>query len=256
MYYLATKMITFVLFLMLPAMIQAVPTVKTSSSSSVRQRPLQRAKTYADHLMVPLEFQDFAKKKPRKKNLKRSRLLRKMGEDFDDEWMSIEAPPPAEMDVEVVQTEQVEELVRQISELDLERELAEMAGDIDNEVEDAREGGGGNNNNKAMISVFEQWLVKRSSCPVRYTWEDLGEYFWPRWIRRGHCGDEDSVEEDPGRVCSWPAGMRCLPGAARTLHILRWHCRRRKPGGGGPGRHRCKWFKIPYPITSGCRCAC
>jgi len=25
--------------------------------------------------------------------------------------------------------------------------------------------------------------------------------------------------------CSWPPGMMCVPGVARNLQILRWHCR-------------------------------
>ena len=46
----------------------------------------------ADLLLAPLEFQDRAKRKPKRKNLKVSRLLRKMGTDFNGEWMSVEAP--------------------------------------------------------------------------------------------------------------------------------------------------------------------
>lgn len=31
------------------------------------------------------------------------------------------------------------------------------------------------------------WLVQRATCPIRYVWDDLGPYFWPRWVRRGEC---------------------------------------------------------------------
>ena len=103
-------------------------------------------------------------------------------------------------------------------------------------------------------ALVKAWLVRRATCPVRFVWADLGPYFWPRWLRRGECGvepsgdaedredrDQDNMTEDeddedegaaaggaPRNVthsCSWPPGMKCVPGLTRTLHILRWHCR-------------------------------
>lgn len=52
---------------------------------------LQRAITFTEPT-EPLEFRDSLKKKPKKKNLKKSRLLRKMGADFNADWMAIEKP--------------------------------------------------------------------------------------------------------------------------------------------------------------------
>jgi hypothetical protein len=52
---------------------------------------LQRATTLTNPV-VPLEFGDSAKKRPKKKNLNRRRLMKKMGVDFDPTWMSPEAP--------------------------------------------------------------------------------------------------------------------------------------------------------------------
>ena len=107
-----------------------------------------------------------------------------------------------------------------------------------------------------MIAAFEEWLIQRSSCPVTFQWEDLGEYFWPRWVRKGHClNDDKKVTSSSSLGCSWPQGMKCVAGESETLHILRWHCRRR---GSNPeqNRHKCKWYKVPFPVTKSCKCAC
>lgn len=72
------------------------------------------------------------------------------------------------------------------------------------------------------LEVFiKSWLLKRSSCPVEFTWKDLGREFWPRWIRYGTCVERKGT-------CSFPTGMHCVPGATTTVHILRWQCKDRK----------------------------
>lgn len=65
--------------------------------------------------------------------------------------------------------------------------------------------------------LVKSWLVRRATCPIRFVWNDLGPYFWPRWLRRGECAENTT--------CSWPPGMQCVPGGARNLNVLRWHCR-------------------------------
>ena len=59
--------------------------------------------------------------------------------------------------------------------------------------------------------------------------------------------------------------MKCVQGEAKILHLLRWHCRRRKKSGSGSSvsggssnnkRRKCKWYKVPYPVISSCKCAC
>ena len=57
---------------------------------------LQRAVTFTKPTQ-PLEFRQKARKKPKKKNLKKSRLLRKMGLDFDSDWMSVDEPANADV---------------------------------------------------------------------------------------------------------------------------------------------------------------
>ena len=250
---------------------------------------LQRATTFTDPV-VPLEFRDSAKKKPKKKNLNRRRLMKKMGVDYDAEWMSSEIPPAmtshdGSESVVTISENQMAELSKQVSKLNLRSELRELSASIDEDIP----------NVSKLVDVFEQWLVKKSSCPVTFTWIDLGEYFWPRYIKQGKCSkDNDNTDgnkkrkttttvsdeyddddegdnledatavERPTGGCSWPEGMKCVQGEAKILHLLRWHCRRRKKTGNNNSsnnnnnnkRRKCKWYKVPYPVISSCKCAC
>jgi hypothetical protein len=194
----------------------------------------------------------------------------------------------------------------------------------------------------SVRKYVERWLLERASCPVRLSWDDVGPFFWPRWILQGECGSSrrtklvsgaagirHDADEDPDpaeQSCSWPPGMRCVPEASQTIHLLRRQCRnvnhRRKPRSaplrrsersdeespsatptghtakhsGGEDDHsllrrqhqqhraltnastataaattgylsspaasklsermRCRWKKVPYPITTGCFCSC
>lgn len=229
------------------------------------KKSLQRATLFNDDAIMPLEFWDKVKKKPRGKHLKPARLLRKMGEDFTPEWMSMERPSAGDGRYALPE-EQVAALMEQVADLDIESDIKEMLG-VDNLRHEPTV-------NRA-VGAFQQWLVKKSSCPVSFQWTDLGEYFWPRYIRQGKCKggkagvarmgrsiqDQDE-ENDIGGSCSWPRGMKCNPADAQVLQILRWHCKRR----GAPDllglttrqkirkSYKCRWIKVPYPVTSTCRC--
>jgi hypothetical protein len=52
------------------------------------------------------------------------------------------------------------ELARQVSRLNLRSELQELSASVDENAP----------NVSKMVDIFEQWLVKKSSCPVTYTW--------------------------------------------------------------------------------------
>ena len=56
--------------------------------------------------------------------------------------------------------------------------------------------------------------------------------------------------------CSWPQGMNCVQGEVQMLQILRWHCRTRHDRAKNAKRRKCKWYKVPYPVTASCKCAC
>ena len=213
---------------------------------------LARAITY-NKPTVPLQFWEKVKKKPRGRQLKESKLLEKMGSDFDPSWMSVERPGGSRHNTRVsLPEEQVALLMEEVSSLDIENEIMEM---LDNSPDQRHEP-----TVIRAVGAFQQWLVRKSSCPVEFDWEDLGEYFWPRYIRSGEC--ESGEAEGELSSCSWPRGMSCSPADAQVLHILRWHCRRRRTPDllGLTTRQRirksykCRWIKVPYPVTSSCKC--
>ena len=223
------------------------------------QSLLPPAITY-NKVMQPLEFWEKVKKKPRGKHTKASRLIKKMGGDFQPTWMSIERPTPNDFrrsEQISLPEEQVAMLMEQVDDLDIENEILEMMGEDETEPE--------NPTVSRAVGAFQQWLVKKSSCPVHFEWRDLGEFFWPRYVRQGACTGETtrkSTLSGSGSSCSWPRGMTCNPADAEVLQILRWHCRRRKTPDllGLTTRqkirksYKCRWIKVPYPVTSSCKC--
>ena len=78
--------------LLLTNFMLTLTTIGSTYGASVQGKSsLQRAITFTEPTK-PLQFRDNVKKKPKRKNLKKSRLLRKMGTDFKGQWMSIEEP--------------------------------------------------------------------------------------------------------------------------------------------------------------------
>ena len=90
---------------------------------------------------------------------------------------------------------------------------------------------------KMVMSVLQDWLVQKATCPVRFIWEDMGKLFWPRYIRKGYCSKGNIPEKVQKRVsssladtplieqdCSWPPGMICVPGEEKRLRMLFWKC--------------------------------
>ena len=213
---------------------------------------LARAITY-NKPMVPLEFWDKVKKKPRGRQMKESKLKEKMGTDFDPAWMSVERPMTNQRYVvSSLPESQVAQLMEEVTSLDIENDIRQL---LENEADIKHEP-----TVRKAVGAFQQWLVKKSSCPVQFNWEDLGEYFWPRYVRKGECQASSGVGDVDS--CSWPRGMSCNPADAEVLHLLRWHCRRRRTPDllGLTTRqkirksYKCRWIKVPYPVTSSCKC--
>lgn len=226
---------------------------------TIGQNLLPPAISY-NKVMQPLEFWEKVKKKPRGRHTKASRLIKKMGSDFQPAWMSIERPTPNDFrrtDPIPLPEEQVALLMEQVDDLDIESEILEMMGEGETESE--------NPTISRAVGAFQNWLVKKSSCPVNFQWQDLGEFFWPRYVRQGECGAGSGSEGSSSggsSSCSWPRGMTCNPADAEVVQILRWHCRRRKTPDllGLTTRqkirksYKCRWIKVPYPVTSSCKC--
>ena len=196
-------------------------------------------------------------------------MLDKLGHHFNPVWMSIDGPPTSGLRRFNRSRNDDPELVR---------DLRRLRFTYRDERGDQRRLA------TTLVVQVERWLLELARCEVRYTWEDMGQLFWPRWVRHGRC---DSLA-----VCSWPPGMYCAPEPSETLRLLHWQCRRRptaavdrrrfarhedsddfssssslvpRPGNRhGRRRHRmrggrqpsCRWKKVPYPVTSECFCSC
>lgn len=96
---------------------------------------------------------------------------------------------------------------------------------------------------KRKRRLLQNYLAALTYCPVHYKWIDLGQRFWPRWIRQGDCsGNEKGV-----RSCSFPSGMSCKPQRSTSKTVLWWHCE---------SRGQCQWISIKYPVITTCKCSC
>ena len=182
---------------------------------------------------------------PQGKHLKEKKLLRRLGDNFDENWMAIAGPkPPSESQVtnqgNNIRSEENRELLQAIL---IERNVSLTDSNIE-----------------PVLHV----LSSIASCKVRYEWSDLGELFWPRFVKSGLCTSEHS--------CSWPSGMTCMPGRLKEIRILRWRCKRRKAVSKSKPKQRarknrrsdnrsssklaCSWKVIPYNVPVDCACSC
>lgn len=185
--------------------------------------------------------------RPRRRDMREDTLRALLGSDFQPGWMRVRPGRAAD-----------EPAAEERGSVRALRDLVDAEVDALAALADAGPSPGMPVEARALLRA---WLVRRATCPVHFVWADLGPYFWPRWLRRGECGthgdakpvaglpDEDNLttgvlregevdedEEDEGPrwpsnatqstlSCSWPPGMKCVPGRVRALHILRWHCR-------------------------------
>jgi len=192
-------------------------------------------------------------------------MFNKLGLHFDPKWMAVDKPA-------ILTTTSGSAFNRSRDDTELVRDLRRLRFTYHDERGVQRR------MTRAVVVELERWLLEQARCDVLYTWEDMGELFWPRWVRHGRC---DSLA-----VCSWPPGMYCAPAPSETLRLLYWQCRRRSttadrrrvarnndddaasssllPRPGNRRRHRlrngrqplCRWKKVPYPVTSECFCSC
>ncbi len=191
----------------------------------------------------------YLKYAPKKRNIRRKKLLKKLGKDFNSKWMSIDEP---DNEHDVTRTGKGRlftpdyKLVSELENLNFTLIDGNEATELKPQVR----------------KTLEMWLLQFSSCHVTYEWYDLGRLFWPRWVRKGSCDDKSP--------CSWPPGMFCVPAESHNIYLLRWHCltprhQRRlsaikesvPEGQHLQRRHmKCRWRKVPYPVTGECFCSC
>ena len=217
---------------------------------------------------------------PKRKNMKREKLLKKLGKDYNPRFMSFVKPDSNKREPEVTTKYTLDPLLLgELRNLNLSSFIEDNKDDLVRKPD--------------VQKVMEKWLLQRASCPIHFVWDDLGTYFWPRWVRKGNCGNDFP--------CSWPPGMHCVPAESQTIFLLRWHCRRKRYKSEGKRnrkrnqrakrdvamrpdnrqtrsshlriqlpsnrwhkkQHRpkkdtvkCRWTKVRYPVTAECFCSC
>ena len=211
---------------------------------------------------------------PAKKDLRKKRLLKRLGADLSRNWMASEKPQDnGGKTTTVVERHADTHLAADVSKLNFTY--------VDDD-------GDAVTMTTYVQHIVERWLVQKAICRVRFQWRDMGALFWPRWVRHGECSGETS--------CSWPPGMHCVPVERHAIRLLRWQCRRRPRRGRKRKRRNrrrrnrkrnhkrgrkqnklatgkrlannkkrfwsqknnliCRWLKVPYHVTSKCSCSC
>ena len=60
---------------------------------------------------------------------------------------------------------------------------------------------------------MRNWLSDVTRCEVNYKWIDLGIRYYPRYVAKGYCDQQQS--------CSIPEGMYCQPNDERRINFFR-----------------------------------
>lgn len=166
---------------------------------------------------------------PKERDLNETELKSVLG-DFDSRFLSVSPP----VDSKYTGNDELDDFETQRLSGVLPKEIRAVDFDI--------QFGKKHKPSKKLKRRLQQWLWAYSFCPVVYTWTDLGNRFWPRFVRVGSCLSK--------RSCSVPEGMVCRPSNSTHLTILRWRCVPRKGG------LKCAWIPVQYPIITDCKCSC
>ncbi|KAK2820275.1 hypothetical protein Q5P01_023234 [Channa striata] len=152
----------------------------------------------SDHLPVPglIEEPD-PEYDPREQDLAERTLRKKLGSNFDPNFMSISSPMLVNLTAQDNQVKLQGPMPNDIKKLDLTETPYGKRVKV----------------GKKARRKFLQWLWTYTHCPVVYTWKDLGVRFWPRYIKEGNCFSE--------RSCSFPEGMSCKPVKSINKIFLR-----------------------------------
>lgn len=185
---------------------------------------------------------------PQGKQLKEKRLRRRLGNDFDKFWMSVDEPAEESEDISVIGPNYVRLQILQ----DIENFTKSYKFQIENTTDIVDE----------TVSFFRK-MMSYGSCKVNYKWEDLSILFWPRWVKQGSCNTEVS--------CSFPSGMYCSAAKSKVIKLLKWTCKRKRKGSKRQKKKnkpedrqkknrfpgvKCRWKKVPFPVTAECICTC
>nr|ACO06229.1 noggin-like protein 4 [Schmidtea mediterranea] len=141
----------------------------------------------------PILFNDLM---PESHSLHEGRLMKILGDRFDSFWTSVNTPHNLGYETEVSYDPKLEIFLDSLN-------ITEIRGQpISFE----------------MKRLIQNWLVNKATCKISYYWEDLGNLFWPRFIKKTICVNTNSES------CSWPPGMKCGLSGPMKIHHLRWTC--------------------------------
>ncbi|XP_010897997.1 noggin-3 [Esox lucius] len=166
---------------------------------------------------------------PKERDLNETELKATMGSHFDPHFMSITPPEDKYSGNEDLSDSETRQKPSGV----MPKEIKAMEFDIPPKIHKP---------STRLRRKLQLWLWSYTFCPVVYTWNDLGNRFWPRYVKVGSCYNK--------RSCSMPVGMVCKPAKSAYITILRWRCLQRKGG------LKCAWITVQYPIISECKCAC
>ncbi|XP_003746011.1 noggin-1 [Galendromus occidentalis] len=172
-------------------------------------------------------------------------LLKELGEDILPKYMSISNPNITQ------RTPSVEHKIRQKSG-PRHKTLKDLLG---GRVDDLPK------NNPEFRRLLKKFLRNHSQCKVSRYWADMGDRYFPRYVRKGYCAHTNSS-------CSIPPGLTCLPEKRKELKLMYWACHisrfsKRTRVGSDEGdddfdmeNMRCRWRKVVYSVLDECTCRC
>lgn len=170
---------------------------------------------------------------PKERDINETELRSLLGSNFDPHYMSVS--PPEDRYAANDELSDQDPLLRQKPTGAMPRDIKTM------EFFDMLHGKK-QKPSKKLKRKLQLWLWSYTLCPVVYSWNDLGNRFWPRYVKAGSCYSK--------RSCSVPEGMVCKPAKTAHFTILRWRCLQRK------GAQKCNWIPVQYPVISECKCSC
>lgn len=200
-------------------------------------RPVLKGSPYVPPSLPIIEGTLRSRDLPRESDLRVHKLRKKLGDEFNPTWSSIEQPTNDGSEPEfILRPTQTSRWI--------ESEIGNLTGGNRTEFPDD------------VVEVISDWFRERVTCPVLHEWVDIGPLFWPRYVKHGQCVKKE---------CSWPRGMECFPSDYMIVKLLRWHCRtsrdnnnnnRERPRKNKKQGKRCNWLNVPYSVMVGCSCEC
>ncbi|XP_067830319.1 noggin-1-like [Heptranchias perlo] len=202
--------------------------IRMKASNTVRPYSLSLAKDYYHY-------------SPKPKHLNSKRLRKLLGSSFDPFWMSIKSRHrnASHEDLTRSSRDLAAGALRYRRKLWQEAQSLHLAFLAPNGTKEKA--------TEAERAQWRRWMVQEATCLLTSWWVDLGDVFWPRWVRHTDCLNSKTS-------CSWPVGMTCKQAQWTQIKLLVWHCWTAKER--EETLQHCTWRQIPYPVVTACKCSC